>query len=143
MSTRSRASHQGVGLAGCREGWTGCGLLQCSIQEGVTKLEGEIEWVCFVAAYVPTDSHQSVRDKDLLRATLGITATEAPKEEYLIVMMDANARTGARGEGFVDVKVMGAYGRDTLSDNGRRLLAFSAENQLALVKTFFSTPKRI
>ena len=43
-------------------------------------------------------------------------------------MMDANARTGRRGEGCVDGKVLGAHGRDTLNDNGRRLLAISAEN---------------
>ena len=56
-------------------------------------------------------------------------------------MMNANARTGRRGEGCADDKLLGAYGRDTLNDNGGRLLAFSAENQLALVYTFFSAPK--
>ena len=54
-------------------------------------------------------------------------------------MMDANARTGARRERCVDDKVLGAYGRDTLSDNGRRLLAFSAENQFTLIDVFQRT----
>ena len=36
--------------------------------------------------------------------------------------------------------MLGASRRDTLNDNGRRLQAFSAENQLALVNTFFSAP---
>ena len=75
-------------------------------------------------------------------ATLGSTVAEMPKGEHLLVVMDANARTGAEGEGCADDKVLGAYKRDTLKDNGRRLLAFSAENQLALVNTLFSTPKR-
>ena len=69
---------------------------------------------------------------------LGSTVTEVPKGEHLLVLMDTNARTGAREQGCVDDRVLGAYGQDTLNDNGRRLLAFSAENQLALVDTFFS-----
>ena len=58
----------------------------------------------------------------------GQTVADVPKGEHLLVMMDANARTGRRGEGCVDGKVLGAHGRDTLNDNGRRLLAISAEN---------------
>ena len=57
-------------------------------------------------------------------------------------MMDASPCTGASGEGCVDDKALGAYGREPLNDNGRRLLAFTAENQLTLVITFFSEPKR-
>ena len=77
-------------------------------------------------AYGPTDSHKSFRVKYLVSATQGSTVTEVPKGEHLLAMMDDNARTGARGEGCVDDKVLGAYGLDTLNDNGRRLLAFSA-----------------
>ena len=36
--------------------------------------------------------------------------------------MDANARTCMRGVEWTDRKVMGAYGRDELNDNGKRLL---------------------
>ena len=95
-----------------------------------------------MVAYAPTDSHKSLRDKDLFWTVLGSTVAEVPKGEHLVVMMDANARTGITGEGCVDDKVLGAYGRDTLNEYGRRLLAFSSENQLALVNTFFSVPKR-
>ena len=53
--------------------------------------------------------------------------------------MDANARTGRRGGGKLgseECKVFGAYGRDTLNDNGERLLSFSA-----ILNTLFSSTK--
>ena len=107
------------------------------------KLKGKSNGISSVVAYAPTDSHKSVRDKDLFWTALGSTVAEVPRGDYLLVMMDANARSGRRGEGCVDDKVLGAYWRGTtLNDNGRRLLAFSAENQLALANTLFSAPKR-
>ena len=65
-----------------------------------------------------------------------------PSSDYLFVLSDANARTGAR-MGEEDCKVIGAYGRDTqVSDsNGTSLLRFAGDNKLALVNTFFSVPK--
>ena len=50
---------------------------------------------------------------------------EVPKCEQLFVLMDANARTGRREKGQVgskDVKMFGAYGRDTLNDNEELLV---------------------
>ena len=39
-------------------------------------------------------------------------------------------------------KSLGAYGRDTLNDNGELLLlSFANNHDLAIVNTFFSTPK--
>ena len=67
-----------------------------------------------------------------------------PKHEQLFVLMDANARTGRREKGQVgskDSKILGAYGRDTLNDNGKLLLSFANNHDLALVNTFFNTPK--
>ena len=54
--------------------------------------------------------------------------------------------TPARGEGegtggSKDSKILGAYGRDTLNDNGDLLLSFANNHDLALVSTFFSIPK--
>ena len=43
-----------------------------------------------------------------------------PSRDRLLVLMDANARTGMRGIGWTDSKVFGAYGRDELNDNGGR-----------------------
>ena len=40
-----------------------------------------------------------------------------------------------------DSKILGAYGRDTLNDNGELLLSFANNHDLALVNTFFSAPK--
>ena len=71
---------------------------------------------------------------------------EVPEHEQLFVVMDANARTGRRGGGKLEseeCKVLGAYGRDNLNDNGERLLSFSANHELALLNTFFSTAKNV
>ena len=43
--------------------------------------------------------------------------------------------------GSEDGKVLGAYGRDTLNGNGELLLSLANNHDLALVNTFFSTPK--
>ena len=40
-----------------------------------------------------------------------------------------------------DSNTLGVYGRDTLNDNGELLLSFANNHDLALVNTFFSTPK--
>ena len=37
--------------------------------------------------------------------------------------------------------MLGAYGRDNLNNNGELLLSFANNHDLALVNTFFSTPK--
>ena len=69
---------------------------------------------------------------------------EIPKHEQLFVLMDANARTERREKGQVgskDNKILGAYGRDTVNENGELLLSFANNHDLALVNTFFSTPK--
>ena len=58
--------------------------------------------------------------------------------------MDTNARTGRREKrqvGSEENKTFGAYGRDTLNDNGELLLSFANNHDLALVNTFFSTRK--
>ena len=39
-------------------------------------------------------------------------------------------------------EIIGAYGQDALNDNGELLLSCANNHNLALVNTFFSTPKR-
>ena len=64
-----------------------------------------------------------------------------PAREHVFVLTDANARTGKRGErgGETDSKVLGAYGRDVLNENGKLLLGFAGDNKLALL-LYFAPP---
>ena len=70
-------------------------------------------------------------------ATLNCTVASVPVREYVFVLTDANVRTRKRGEGGeeADSKVLGAYGRDMLNENGKLLLGFAEENKLALLNT--------
>ena len=74
---------------------------------------------------------------------LNCTVASVPAREYVFVSTDANARTGKRGEGGgeADSKVLDAYGRDMLNENGKLLLDFIEGNKLALLNTFFCTFK--
>ena len=97
----------------------------------------------FVVGYAPTDT-QSVGKKNAFWTALERVVKEVSEHEQLFVLIDANARTGRRGGGKLgseECKVLGAYGRDDLNDNGERLLSFSANHELALLYTFFSTAK--
>ena len=81
--------------------------------------------------------------KSKYRAALNCTVASVPAREYIFVLTDANARTGKRGEGGgeADSKVLDANGRDKLNENGKLLLGFAEENNLALLNTFVCTPK--
>ena len=99
--------------------------------------------VTFVVACAPTET-RNASNKHAFWTSLDRVVEEVPKHEQLFVLMDANARTGRREKGQVgnkDSKTLGAYGRDTLNDNGELLLSFANNHDLALVNTFFSTPK--
>ena len=98
----------------------------------------------FFVAYAPTE-RQNASNEHAFWTTLDGAVEEVPRHEQLFVLMDANARTGRREKGGVgnkDNKTLGAYGRDTLNDNGEPLLSFADNHDLAIiVSTFFSTPK--
>ena len=76
-------------------------------------------------------------------SALNSTVASVPAREHVFVLTDANARTGKRGEGGgeIDSKVLGAYGRDVLNENGKLLLRFAEDNKLALLNTFFAPLK--
>ena len=65
-----------------------------------------------------------------------------PLKHHLFILMDANARTGARTSE-EERKVVEAYGRDLRANDSNciPLMQFASDNKLALVNTFFSTPK--
>ena len=95
-----------------------------------------------MVAYAPTeDAPEGQKAKHM--AALNRTVASVPAQEYVFVLIDASARTGKRGEGGreADSKVLGAYDRDKLNENGKLLLGFAKDNKLALLNTFFCTPK--
>ena len=99
-------------------------------------------FVMFVVAYAPIEeAPEGQKAKNM--AALNCTVASVPTREHVFVLTDANARTGRRGEGGgeADSKVLGGYGRDVLNENGKLLLGFAEDNKLALLNTFFCTPK--
>ena len=94
-------------------------------------------FVAFVVACAPTEEAPE-GDKAKYMAALNCTVASVPAREYVFVLTDANARTGKRGEGRgeTDSKVLGAYGRVKLNENGKLLLGFAEDNKLALLNTF-------
>ena len=109
------------------------------------ELRGRAKAVTFFVAYAPTETHDAVNSKKhAFWTNLDRAVKDVPRHEQRFVLMDANARIGRRekgGEGSKDNKILGAYGRDILNDNGELLLSFANNHGLAIVNTFFSTPK--
>ena len=101
-------------------------------------------FVAFVVAYAPTEDATEGDKAKYYMAALNSTAKPVPAREHVLVLTDANAKTGKRreGGGKTDRKVLGAYRRDVLNENGKQLLGFAEDNKLALLNTFYSTPKR-
>ena len=95
-----------------------------------------------MAAYAPTEEAPEGQ-KTKYMAALNCTVASVPAREYVFVLTDANTRTRKKGEGGGDTgsKVLGAYGRDKLNENGKLLLGFAEDNKLALLNTLFCTPK--
>ena len=107
------------------------------------ELRGRAKVVTFFVAYAPTETHNACK-KHAFWTTLDRAVKDVPRHEQLFMLMDANARTERREKGGVgskDIKILGAHGRDTLNDNGELLLSFANNHDLAIVNTFFSTPK--
>ena len=91
------------------------------------ELRGRAKADTFFVAYAPTET-QNASNKHAFWTTLDRALNEVPRHEQLFVLMDANACTGRREKGGVgskDNKILGAYGRDTLNDNGGLLLSFA------------------
>ena len=95
-----------------------------------------------MVAYAPTEEAPEGQNVKHMVA-LNCTVASVPAREYVFVLTAASTRTGKRDEGGgeADSKALGAYGRDMLNENGKLLLGFAEDNKLALLDTFFSTPK--
>ena len=106
------------------------------------EMSGQHQAVNFVVGYAPTEPSDSEKKRAFWHR-LDSLVQRIPKKEALFVLMDANARTGEKieGERTEDDGVLGAYGRDELNNNGKRLLNFATDNKLAVTNTFFSTRK--
>ena len=72
-----------------------------------------------MVAYAPTEEAPEGQKAKYMVA-LNCAVASAPAREYVFVLTDANAGTGKRGEdgGEADSKVLVAYGRDMLKENG-------------------------
>lgn len=96
----------------------------------------------FTVWYTPTEAAQGSGKNTFWKPPSSFIA-EVLINEHLILMMDANARTGKEEVGGMDdARVLGEYGRNTRNDNGGRLLKSSAENKIAITNIFFRTPIR-
>ena len=143
-----RAGQHGVGLAVkesiIREATWTQELTNERLMSMTFNLTGKSNAVTFVVAYGPTDTVSNTREqKDVFWPDLESAVSRVPSSDYLIVSIDANARTGVRKREEEDCKVIGAYGRDTRVSRSNRtsILRFAGDNKLSLVNTFFSVPK--
>lgn len=86
-------------------------------------------------------SQKAADSKHVFRETLDALVNRILRKECLFVFMNATARVGSRkaGGGESGDKELGAYERNELIENGKRLLTFAATTKLALTNTFFST----
>ena len=104
------------------------------------ELRGRAKTVMAFVAYAPTETHNT-SNKHTSRTTLDRAVKEVPRREQLFVLMDTNVRKRRRKKRGVerkDNKILGAYGRDTLNDNGELLLFFANNHNVAIVNTLFS-----
>ena len=122
---KGRKGQHGVGLAIKEE------IVKKAGEDGITfecisarllkaRISIKSNYVTFVVAYAPTEEAPEGQKAKFV-AALNCTIASVPAREYVFVLTDANARTGKRGEGGgeADIKVLGAYGRDKLNENGK------------------------
>ena len=106
------------------------------------EMSGQHQAVNFVVGYAPTEPSDSEKKRAFWHR-LDSLVQRIPKKECIFVLIDANARTGEKIERgrTEDDGVHGAYGRDELNNNGKRLLNFATDNKLAVTHAFSSTRK--
>ena len=140
--------NHGVGLAvresivaGMDKGGVAVECISARLMKVRIRLKRKSNGVSFIVGYAPT-LDKSTNEKDYFWSSLDEVVNGVPSRDHLLLLMDANARTGMRGIGWTNSKVLGAYGRDELNDNGERLLTHATDNKLALTNTHYATPAR-
>ena len=125
---KGRTGQHGVGLAIKEEivkkaGEDGIVIEGISARLLKARISIKSNLITFVVAYAPAEE-VSEGQKANHMAALNCTAASVPAREYVFVLTDVNTRTAKRGEGGgeADSKVLGAYGRDKLNENGKLLL---------------------
>ena len=95
------------------------------------EMSGQHQIVNFVVGHAPTELSYSEKKRAFWHR-LGSLVRRIPPKECIFVLMDADARTDGmiEGERTEGDRVLGAYGRDELNDNGKHLLNFSTYNEL-------------
>ncbi|CAB1109886.1 unnamed protein product [Ectocarpus sp. CCAP 1310/34] len=131
--TKDKKGVHRVGIAIKEAMWESVGeegrTVEC-ISPRLMKVRLQIGRTCgvtFVVGYAPTETVRTtaggdVNAKDSFSTALDAAIREVHSRDHLVVLMDANARTGRWRDGCCDAKIMGAYGRDIMNNNGERLL---------------------
>ena len=128
-------------VAGIDKGDVAVECISARLMKVRIQLKGKSNGVSLVVGYVPT-LDKSTSENDYFWSSLDEVVKGVPSRDHLIVLMHPNARKGLRGIGCTDSKVLGAFGRDELNDNGERLLTHATDNKLALVNTYNASPAR-
>ena len=143
-----KKGNHGVGLAiresimaGMDKGDVAVECTSARLMKVRIQLKGKSNGVSFIVGYAPT-LDKSTSEKDFIWNSLDEVVKEVPSRDHLLVLIDANARTGMRGIEWTDNKVLGANGRDELNNNGERPLTHATDNKFALLNTYYATPAR-
>ena len=96
-------------------------------------LEGKQHLTLF-SVYAPTLLADPA-DKDIFYSDLRRLLNNTPEDDKVLILGDFNARVGRDSEAWKGV--LGRHGVGNCNDNGRLLLEFCAEHQLAITNTTF------
>ena len=114
---REKGNH-GVGLAfresivaGMGKGDITVECISARLMKILVQLKGEPNGVSFIEGFAPT-LDKSTSEKYYFWSSLDEVVEGVPSRDHLFVLIDANARTGMRGIGWTESKVLGADGRD-------------------------------
>ena len=129
-------------MAGMDKGEVAVECVSARLMKVRIRLKGKCNGGSFIVGYAPTLDKNTTSENDYVWSSLDEMVMGVPSRDHFFVLMDANARTGMRGIGWTDSKVLGAYGRDELTDNGERLLVHATDDKLALLNTYYATPAR-